>query len=75
MRLILPFTARTLGAMNPREFDPLRLDVAAFAKDAGQLEGHWPLNDLLRLQDAAHPDADPAAVLRLSWSQWMDRLA
>jgi len=53
--------------MNPREFDPLRLDVAAFAKDAGQLEGHWPLNDLLRLQDAAHPDALPGDADKVAW--------
>jgi uncharacterized protein len=43
--------------MNPRDFDPLRLDVTAFAKDAGQLEGRWPLHDLLRLRDASHAEA------------------
>jgi uncharacterized protein len=53
--------------MNPRENDPLRLDVAAFAKDAGELEGHWPLHALLRLHDAAHPDALPGEGDAVAW--------
>jgi uncharacterized protein len=53
--------------MNPRDVDPLRLDVAAFAKDAGQLEGHWPLHELLRLRDAAHPDARPGEADKVAW--------
>ena len=48
-----------------------------------QWEGSWDASARRRdglpwlgqLGDAAHPDADPAAVLRLSWSQWRDRLA
>lgn len=37
--------------MNPTDFDPARLDVAAFAKAAGRLEGQWPLRGLERLHD------------------------
>jgi uncharacterized protein len=35
--------------MKPRSFDPLRLDVEAFAREAGQLSGQWPLASLGRL--------------------------
>ena len=52
--------------MTLRDFDPLRLDVAAFAKEAGQLDGRWPLRELVRLHDVAHaetrPDKDDAVV-------------
>jgi uncharacterized protein len=53
--------------MNPRENDPLRLDVVAFAKDAGELKGHWPLHELLRLHDATHPDAQLAEGDAVAW--------
>jgi uncharacterized protein len=53
--------------MSAREFDPHHLDVAAFAKDAGQLDGRWPLRDLTRLHDAAHPDALPADTDDVRW--------
>ena len=53
--------------MNPRDFDPLRLDVTAFAKGAGQLEGHWPLQDLLRLHDTAHAEARPGDGDDVAW--------
>ncbi len=46
--------------MKPRPFDPLHLAVAAFAKEAGELDGEWPLASLERLVDAAHADAKPA---------------
>lgn len=39
--------------------DPRHLDVEAFAKDALQLEGHWPLAELTRLQQGALPGSDP----------------
>ena len=36
-----------------REFDPLRLEVQAFAKEAGELDGRWALLQLVRLADSA----------------------
>ena len=39
--------------MSAREFDPFRLDVAAFAKAAGQLDGRWPLAQFDRLAESA----------------------
>ena len=39
--------------MSPRDFDPFRLDVAAFAKAAGQLDGRWPLAQFDRLTESA----------------------
>lgn len=42
--------------MRSRPVDPRHLDVEAFAKDAGSLDGEWPLASLERLADAAHPD-------------------
>ncbi|HMM85566.1 DUF177 domain-containing protein [Azohydromonas sp.] len=35
----------------PRAHDPRRLDVAAFAAQGGELEGHWPLAGFERLLD------------------------
>jgi uncharacterized protein len=46
--------------MKTRPADPRCLDVEAFAKEGGVLEGEWPLASLDRLADAAHPDARPA---------------
>ena len=43
--------------MTSRYPDPRKLDVAAFAADAGQLEGRWPLADLVRLGAGARQDA------------------
>ena len=43
--------------MSSRDFDPFRLDVAAFATAAGQLEGHWPLAQFDRLVEASASDA------------------
>ena len=45
--------------MKSRSADPRRLDVQAFAKDAEQLEGGWPLASLERLVGSAHPDVPP----------------
>ena len=53
--------------MTVRDFDPLRLDVAPFAKDAGQLDGDWPLRDLVRLHDAAHAETRTADGGVVSW--------
>lgn len=50
--------------MKPRPFDPLRLDVAAFAADAAELAGQWSLADLARLaaSQTSPQDALPTAV-------------
>lgn len=47
------------------EFDPRRLDVAAFAKAAARLDGQWPQADMPRLQqDAVATSAsEPAACV------------
>jgi uncharacterized protein len=52
--------------MAARAFDPLRLDVAAFAVEGGVLEGRWPVRTLARLVDTAareapHSDRDDVA--------------
>ncbi|GLS97662.1 hypothetical protein GCM10007918_49540 [Piscinibacter gummiphilus] len=55
--------------MKSREFDPLRLDVAAFAKDGGALEGEWPLAELERLAESVLPGtvaSAPAVTWRLT---------
>lgn len=54
--------------MNSREWNPQRLDVEAFARHEGCLEGQWPLQDLTRLTESAHPQvpAQPSDVI--SWS-------
>ena len=48
--------------------DPRRLDVAALARTAGQLDGQWPLSAMPRLlQDALEPAAvEPVASV--TWS-------
>ena len=53
--------------MTARDFDPLHLDVAAFAKDDGRLEGRWPLRELVRLHDAAHAEALPGDSDDVIW--------
>jgi uncharacterized protein len=51
-----------------REVDPRKLDVAAFARDAGSLQGQWPAAELLRLTDAAAPEAPAAGWPAVQWS-------
>ncbi len=53
--------------MKARGFDPLRLDVGAFAKEAGRLEGDWPLPELARLADSAAPEAPARETDRVHW--------
>lgn len=53
--------------MRSRPVDPRHLDVEAFAKDAGSLEGEWPLASLERLADAAHPDVPLQAADTARW--------
>ena len=43
--------------MTERAFDPLRLDVAAFAKEAGELHGRWSLQQFDRVTEACTRDA------------------
>ncbi|MBC8055298.1 MAG: DUF177 domain-containing protein [Rhizobiales bacterium] len=54
-------------AMNPRDFDPFRLDVAAFAKAAGELEGRWPLLQFDRLTESATAEAPPGNGSEVTW--------
>ena len=54
--------------MTPREFDPLRLEVAAFAKEAGQLDGRWPLAGFDRIADSAAPGAPVTDADEVAWS-------
>ena len=39
-------------------FDPIRLDVAAFAAGRGSIDGSWPLRSLARLAESTVPLAD-----------------
>jgi uncharacterized protein len=54
--------------VNASDSDPFRLDVAAFAKVAGQLEGRWPLQDLDRLAESRLADAETAGTDAVAWS-------
>jgi uncharacterized protein len=42
--------------MKARTFAPLKLDVAAFAREAASLQGEWSLMDLPRLAEAGAPE-------------------
>lgn len=53
--------------MKSRPVDPTRLDVAAFAKDGGTMDGALPLSSLARLAEAAHPDAPPVEADQAAW--------
>src|SRR5690349_21033837 len=53
--------------MAPRVFDPLHLDVAAFAAERGVLEGRWPLRSLARLVETAAPEASPTDADDVEW--------
>jgi len=61
--------------MKSKPFDPLHLDVEAFARAAARLEGSWPLAELPRLVQSAHvePASSPAPSARpedvaVTWS-------
>ena len=60
--------------MSSREFDPFRLDVAAFAKEAGELEGRWPLPQFDRLAGAATAGALEPAADEVAWHVRGERL-
>jgi uncharacterized protein len=61
--------------MSARAFDPLRLDVQAFAGDAGELNGRWPLRLFERLADALHSDSPPADGDQIAWNARGERRA
>ncbi|MEQ1682314.1 MAG: YceD family protein [Burkholderiaceae bacterium] len=54
--------------MATREFDPFRLEVQAFAKEAGHLAGRWPLMQLLRVAESALGDAEERRAAEVIWS-------
>lgn len=53
--------------MKAREFDARRLPVKAFAKDAAELQGQWPLDSFERLRDVLAPAAGTATA-QVNWS-------
>jgi uncharacterized protein len=63
----LSHPSRTLKLVK-RRIDPQRLDVEVFCRDAGTLDGEWPIAALARLVAAAHPEHPPAADARVAWS-------
>jgi uncharacterized protein len=54
--------------MTAREFDPFRLDVVVFAKEAGTLEGRWPLASFDRIADSAVPGVPVTDDYEVHWS-------
>ncbi|MEP7299572.1 MAG: YceD family protein [Burkholderiales bacterium] len=54
--------------MTAREFDPFRLDVAAFAKEAGELAGRWLLGGFDRIAESAVAGAPVTDADEVSWS-------
>ena len=54
--------------MSSRDFDPSRLDVTAFAKAAGELDGEWPTSSFDRLVESALTDAFTAGGADVRWS-------
>ena len=61
--------------MKAREYDPLRLDLAALAAEGETLSGAWPLDELPRLVASTHPEARPAGGETLAWSARAERRA
>ena len=53
--------------MTERVFDPLQLNVEAFAKQAQEQRGEWPLAQLTRLVEATHPEAHPVPADSVVW--------
>jgi uncharacterized protein len=54
--------------MAAREFDPLRLDVEAFAGDEARLEGRWPLRDMARIAEQLASDTRSQTDEDVVWS-------
>jgi uncharacterized protein len=61
--------------MTTRDFDPFNLDVAAFAKEVGQLSGRWPVQQLDRLAESAVADAMDPGAGDVAWSARGERRA
>ena len=53
--------------MKHREFKPERLDIQAFAVDAGQLDGQIAVADLTRLGADLHAQVNPHDVAPVRW--------
>jgi len=60
--------------MKSRQPDPLRLDMAAFASDGGQLAGQWPGAELSRLAESQTPPQD-IALAAVAWQAAGERRA
>jgi uncharacterized protein len=58
-----------------RPFDPLRLDVQAFALAQGQLQGEWPMAEMDRLQQDALPLTMASPAQSVLWSAQGERRA
>jgi uncharacterized protein len=54
--------------MSARVFDPLRLDVQAFANETGELGGRWPLRGFDRIAEAVHGEMPPTEGDEVVWS-------
>ena len=53
--------------MKEHQYSPAKLDVAAFARDGASLSGELPAAALLRLADAAAPEAPASAWPAVTW--------
>ena len=60
--------------MTKRDFSPRKLDVEAFARDGGSLQGEWPATALHRLADTAAPEAPASAWPNVSWELQGERI-
>lgn len=54
--------------MKAHEFDSRKLDVPAFARDAGVLQGEWPAAQLSRLAESAAPETPVGSWPAVQWS-------
>ena len=61
--------------MSTRSIDPRRLDVAAFAAEAAELAGRWPVTELRRVRDSAAPERPPTAADEVAWQARGERRA
>ena len=60
--------------MTKRDFSPRKLDVEAFSRDGGSLQGEWPAVALHRLSDAAAPEAPASTWPNVSWQLQGERI-
>jgi uncharacterized protein len=54
--------------MSDRVFDPLRLDVQAFAESAKKIGGRWPIHGFERLVELVHGDVPVDDSRLVEWS-------